>query len=337
MACGVSQPTVSDWVAGNKRPRPSALLQLCRYLELDLSLAAEAVGYSAEAMKRLEGVEPRDENDTLSVLEELSKLIPEARFGGSPQVATSIAETICNQLGKGRFQASSESIRNKSVRLHACVLAEQGRVLCETIKGPTLVRYLSKIVDEVSALASENNDLELVGLAKTLRGGLRYSLGCHQSSFQFHLDASKMIKNKLWRVESVRAATVAAGAIGSIASFRSSAVQAMQALEAGVPRNWEAFILEGVARGQSAFDLDQSWARLDDAHKACDQAKTSIGGGSILREIQITRSRLELLLKGSMRDRGAATNMGDRCIFLAVTCGYHRYADEIRASLAEMN
>lgn len=331
-ACGVAQPSVSDWMNGFKRPRPHTLAVLADYLGAELGVLIRAGGYDPAAFRGSSAGKRIDGPEMVGCYQGFLALVKQARFDGSPTLAVMIADTALPHL-RALARTDRSPLRREALKLASRFLFEKGRVLGEVWHARQLVAPLTEVIEQVRSIAEQLNDPEVDGLAHTLRAGLSYGVGSHRDSLRHHLQALKHLSDPEWRLDTVRAALISAGVTGDRSSFASLARETKRMLESSKTSADQAvFLLEGLARGQSFFSLETAIDRINTVSATFQTTLVAEGRGYVLRKIQIIRSRAHILERYESADSQTEQSLREG-MELATTCGYHRYFEDLKAHL----
>lgn len=327
-ACGVSQPSVNDWLNGRKRPRPLALIRLCEFLNLELSQISRIAGYNPATLAGLSSKAVVGNPDSSQLLRDLMPALRQARFRGSPSVAITMADSLVAESRRLIESCGENESKLVSSQFLPFALAEKARILCETMQGESIRAEVELIYRQIMFAANSSKDSSLQGLAYTIRGGLSYSLGLHRKSLQDHARAITLVQERSWKAEALRAASIASSSIGDVATFRHYKNLIKSFLDQNRDTSLTAFLLEGLARAESRFNPDSAWETLNAASEACN-SKSETVEFSALHRVQIARSKCAILADSGRYNRNEIERIGTDGITVANACGYYRYAAEI--------
>jgi transcriptional regulator with XRE-family HTH domain len=328
--CGVSQPAVSSWFSGRKRPQQIHLANLAYLLDVDPKELAIAAGVSPEKITFLyESLVSKGFFSSLQFATEMLALIKQARII-SPQLALEQCKTIGSYLRNVLAHLSDVSHREPFLRLLSQVLAEQGRIYSETSLVDIAVNGMLQIANELDTISLELKDNQVLGLKYTTLGALNYRLKRHGKSLEYHSQAVGLIELKDWVIDVVRAMAVGAGQTQNKKRFSTveGRIKAMLEQDQHLTLSNTSYLLEGLARGQAYLGQDESWTTLQEVKNMYHQTH-NFDVEIPLRRLQLIRSQIAVVIQLNPNDTQLIIELATEGKKLGQLYGYQRYVSDI--------
>jgi hypothetical protein len=164
--------------------------------------------------------------------------------------------------------------------------------------------------------------------------GALYVSGAYEDA---HLICRRILDERrpggAWEGEVLRAAAINSGYLRDEAELRRVDRRIRLALDRGEgdPLT-DAFLLEGLGRGQAFLGLPAALETLDEAQRLQDESRRH-NTYSGLRAVQLIRTRLRALQALGVTDRTETERLAQRGLLLCEELGYHRYKLEIEQLL----
>lgn len=292
-------------------------------------MLAEAAGRDPEEVEKLyqdDVVSPED----LEHAEDDLKNIYELRVAGHSRLAATMCHDLIEWLKIKERKAPKSSYRNKLLRLHGKALYEYRIAFHESAPQDQIEPSTSKIYKELQSIAEALDDDEFYGLADLSMGDTYYMLRDSREALRWLNTGLEFVRNLNDQFGGRRSKILALAYLGEKREFEIEVAKTLYLIEGGHWTRPEQVVelVEGIGRGQGILNIEQGYDTLD-------RALTYEGSQSRLRQIQIARSRLEIVRYVAPSDINLLLAEGEKALQMARE-GYPRHADQIEQFMRDL-
>lgn len=303
-ACGVSQASVSYWISGRRRPRPSHLAIIVALLGLDPKELAELAGHPTRQITSLvESLELKNVafNDLLEQLSWQARHIHDIYHHSDPPLAIDVGTILVHQLEKYINHFASEKYRIPLLEILSQSLLNLGGAYWINNLPEEAWKHLNRIVEAQYSIAIETESEDPIRRAYYLKGFANYAMGIYglnrwERVRFWHSMARDRYESSdpNWDVENLRNIALASAYLGDSYAFSQAEKEIRDFIEKGnfsspdIPIS----LMECIGRGQAQLKIPQSLSTIEIALGILDRAK-EFGKRLIAPRLQLIRSELE--------------------------------------------
>jgi transcriptional regulator with XRE-family HTH domain len=336
--CGVSQPAVSYWLSGQRRPQPAHCAILSIRLNIEPYVLAEACGYDPQAVFRPLLLLLGPPQGLLDYAQRHVQDIHNVRIEGNPHRAAEMAKSLTYLL-QANMQRASDATLEALANIQSGVLFELGMSLEEFLLTEEVVDKTTPLIQEVRNIAHEYDDAEVLGLGEFLQGNAYYIANQHRRAIPFFERALVLMKqNEDSLLLALRTIAVASSCTGNKEQFENvdRTVRAHIADGQFAKIATVCSVIEGLGRAQGKLGLyDEALKTLEEGEGYYAQM---VANQELVpaREIQLMRSKFEIVCNLPPRERTSMIDVGEKGRSLAERYGYDRLIycfDDLLASV----
>lgn len=347
---GISQPAVSDWFEGKKRPTLYHLVELVLRFDLDLDEYAKLAGYDVERARALYAQHFLTSFNLESLILH-QEYIYKTRIAGRPHLAIEHADDILALILK-LLERSKSALKylNDVHKIRVRILSEKAIAILETCKWYEAVERVQPLTVQMYAIGNSNADASMIAIAESCLSdafyinrnrvsAIRYahfglatldSLGSSMSGE--YLDNRLLIHRTL--MVSLALQQEKSG-FKDVSEFQKISKSAMKLVDNYEYTNVEAAIavLEGMSTAQGILKMGATFDTLEKAWNLYNHEQQPNQDKPIFRFIQLSRSGLQSAHHLKIRDTDVLEIDAQAALIPAKEQRYFRYIEQLNALL----
>jgi transcriptional regulator with XRE-family HTH domain len=337
----VSASKISRLESGAMLPRGSDVEQLAGALALPEAERAKlraAARHDNAVSRELPPIEALRIEDLVDVLEDHVALVRNLRLAGSPRQAADRGEEFSARLREVSGHVQDETAAPTLLRLQASLLAERCKSLMDFVLPAQTATLTAALIAEQRAIAKRLQDERTSILTDLTEESVLYVGGrvdlAHNICTSLLSCEPSLLRG--WWLEILRAGAINLGMLRATDGLNamSRRIDGVLAREDSDPSAY-AFLLEGLARGQSAARDSRAFDTLERAWEQLDRSRNT-GGYSPLRRVQLTRTSFQAIQRLNVSLDTETQRLGEEAVLIASELGYTRPKRQIEGILADL-
>ena len=333
----IDHSTISRFETGDALPSAGDFDALCRALRVDAADREELTrALQRDTLRRRDLPRPLllTGAELLAQAGEWLSAVRALRQAGQPHAAARTAASQARWLRADAGESVGERVRTAVLRGLADLLMEECKAYLDYVVPAEAWSYTGPVIADLKRIAADVGDPSLRVVADVGEEGALYVSGAYEDA---HLICRRILDERRpggeWEGEVLRAAAINAGYLRDEAELRRVDRRIRLALDRGEgdPLT-DAFLLEGLGRGQASLGLPAALETLDEVQRLQNEGRRH-NTYSGLRAVQLIRTRLRALQALGETDKTETERLAQRGLLLCEELGYHRYKLEIEQLL----
>jgi transcriptional regulator with XRE-family HTH domain len=333
----IDHSAISRFETGAALPSAADFDALCRALRVDAADREELTrALQRDTLRRHDLPRPLllTGAELLAQAGEWLSAVRALRQAGQPHAAARTAAGQARWLRAVAGEAVGERVRIAVLRGLADLLMEECKAYLDYVVPQEAWSYTGPVIADLKRIAADVGDPSLRVVADVGEEGALYVSGAYEDA---HLICRRILDERrpggAWEGEVLRAAAINSGYLRDETELRRVDRRIRLALDRGEgdPLT-DAFLLEGLGRGQAFLGLPAALETLDEAQRLQDESRRH-NTYSGLRAVQLIRTRLRALQALGVTDKTETERLAQRGLLLCEELGYHRYKLEIEQLL----